>query len=348
MRNYQAKTVIASKAEVIPCKESLLLRSAEELQQYKESAASRKPTAAGSDMQHAVQPRSKRQRVRSSSAVASPLNKNEVIDQVFSFVGGGDHLYVGGVSRRWRGRYMQYCAKNTSCAYDKKFCTRQRSVLMTARRLLLAISSGLAVADWIFSRWSQAELVCKFSLEPQQVITVLRLHGVPWSTALCDVAAEHNKLSLLQWLHASSCLWADFSLLMRASRGGSVALLKWLLTVTAPWLADYMKCMLERAGWGDHLAAAKWLRTQDVDWPSRFVGVYSYAGSDDLIHQCCSLSTVQWAVASGSGWRDWHCEDHAADNFTDTTAQKNAVDVLQWAHANGCTCTCGHQHQQQQ
>jgi hypothetical protein len=36
----------------------------------------------------------------------SPLEKVDVLDVVLSFVGRGEHLYVGGVSRRWRGRYL--------------------------------------------------------------------------------------------------------------------------------------------------------------------------------------------------------------------------------------------------
>jgi phage-related minor tail protein len=51
---------------------------------------------------------SKRQCVASRSSVeaAAPLDKDELLDHVFGYEGGGDHFYVGGVSRRWRGRYM--------------------------------------------------------------------------------------------------------------------------------------------------------------------------------------------------------------------------------------------------
>jgi hypothetical protein len=64
------------------------------------------------------------------------------------------------------------------------------------------------------------------------------------------------------------------------------------------------------------------------------------------IKQCWSLEAVQWAVAAGSGWLDWHCEDYAAGNFSVLVAQQNATAVLEWAQSNGCPCTCGH-HQQQ-
>jgi hypothetical protein len=302
--------VIASKVEVIACKEAVLSRTAEELQQYKSSAASSKPVAAGGDRIDAEQPCRKRQRVHNSSSsfeVASPLDKDEILDHVFRYVGGGDHLYVGGVSRRWRGRYMQYCAEVSSSKRVKKLLTGQRNVLISASRLQLALSSGLAVAGWTFDPWScDAELECTRSLEPQQVLT------------------------LLQWLHSSSCPWGENSVLMNASRGGSVAMLEWLQTVTAPWSADSKTRMLTRAASTSSLAAAKWLRAQGAEWPSKS------GKSEGHRSPRWSLAAVQWAIASGSGWLDCHCEDF-----------KYAADVLNWAHANGCPCTCGHQQQQQ-
>jgi hypothetical protein len=147
---------------------------------------------------------SKRQRLYDSSV--SPLDKYDLLEDVFEFVGGGDHLYTGGVSSRWRNRYMQYCAKNKS-KRSKQFATRQRSVLMTESRLQLALSSGLTVTGWTFSSWHQADLICHYSLEPEAVMTLLRDHGAPWSTMLCNAAASCNKLALLQWLHAHSCPW---------------------------------------------------------------------------------------------------------------------------------------------
>jgi hypothetical protein len=104
---------------------------------------------------------------------------------------------------------------------------------MTESRLQLALSSGLSVAGWTFSSHSHVELMCNFSLEPEKVLTLLRLHGVPWDTELCNGAAYYNKLPLLQWLHTHSCPW-DELVLVHSSARGSVAMLEWLSTVTAP------------------------------------------------------------------------------------------------------------------
>jgi arginine repressor len=292
--------IITLKDEVIACKEAVLSRTIEELQQLK-SVSSSKPAAAADNEHDTQQPNSKRQRMcdfssgssssSSSFEVASPLDKDEILDHVIGYVGGGDHLYIGGVNRKWRGRYMQYCAQNSSSKYDKKFVTRQLSMTMLASRLQLAVSSGCKVSRWTFEKWSHAELVRKYSIEPQQVLTVLRLHGVPWSTTLCEVAAFNCKLSLLQWLHASSCSWKEPAVFAQASRGGSVAMLEWLLTVTAPRSGDLKNMMLTRAGWSNNLEAAKWLLAQGAEWPEAFTGDYISSGA--TVQQCWSLSAVR-------------------------------------------------------
>jgi hypothetical protein len=341
--------VIATKVEST----ALLSRTVEELQQYKSLSVSKPIDAAADSRLDSEPPSSKRQRwyincSSSSAEIASPLDKDEILDQIFSYVGGGDHLYIGGVNRRWRGRYLQYCARNSTSKCNRKLVTRQRSVLLSASRLQLAISNGLAVEGWTFEGWSHAELVCKHSLEPQQVMALLRLHGVPWSATLCEVAASLSKLSLLQWLRASSCPWQESYVLGQACMRGGVAMLEWIRTVVPPWSAARKRKMLNGAGWSDNLAVSKWIKAQGAEWPSKFIGTGISTGTGTASVQCWSLTTVKWAIASGSRWLDWLCEDYVADKYTESDAKQHAVDVLKWAHANGCPCTCGHQQQQQQ
>jgi hypothetical protein len=140
---------------------------------------------------------SKRQRPQFSSVV--PLDKDDILDDVFSCVGGGDHLYIGGVSRRRRGRYIQYCARDSSAEINGKLVTRHCNVLITESRLRLALSSGLIVQGWTFDKQTYAQAICEYSLELEKVMTLLRVHGAPWSTEMCNGAAFCNKLALLQW-----------------------------------------------------------------------------------------------------------------------------------------------------
>jgi hypothetical protein len=114
-------------------------------------------------------------------------------------------------------------------------------------------------------------------------------------------------------------------MLSQASRGGSLAMLEWLLTVTAPWSTALKTRLLKSAGWCNSFAAAKWLIAQGAEWPPTCAGGFRDIHSALLVHQCWSLPAVQWAVASGSGWLDWHCQDNAEAKFTQTESRKHAA-----------------------
>jgi hypothetical protein len=345
----QSSLVIASNAALLACKDELLANRAEELQRLKSLASSADSHRASVSAQLEEQA-AERQHVSDSSSsstvITAPLDRDELLNVVFSFVGGGDYLYTGGVCRRWRGRYIQYCAQNSASEFDAKLVTRHRSVLMTESRLQLALISGLLLEGYTFDSWTRADLICGQSLEPTEVLTLLRLHGVPWSTLLCDGAAYCNKLALLQWLHTHSCPWDTWELLNAASAGGSIAMLEWLVTVTPPWSADLKQFVLNVAARFSRLAVAQWLRAHGADWPTAFS---VECGHDEAQQRMCwSVVAVQWAQSCGSGWLDWKCEDYAADQYGLVNLQQQAAELLEWAHANGCPCTCGHIQQQQQ
>jgi hypothetical protein len=327
--------LLAAKDQLIASKEKLVYTATEQLQQYQ-----------GSDQQCDS---AKRQRLHDSSSLegASPLDKDEVLDQILSYVGGGDHFYVAGVNRRWRGKYLQYCVQSSTSEHDKKLVTRHRSGLMSESRLLAALGSGLSVSAWRLSKLSYAEAFCNYSAEPELVITLLRLHGVPWAEMLCIHAALHGKLQLLQWLRSRSCPWDECTVALNAGRGGSVPMLQWLATVTKPWSEGTVADMLTAAASCGKLAAAQWLKGRGAAWPTAFASQFRIQ-ANTAVSQCWSASTVQWALASGSGWLDWKCEDYAADRYRKQHRRAQATELLEWAHANGCPCTCGHVQQQQQ
>jgi hypothetical protein len=193
---------LASKDQVIACKDAVLVHIAQELQQYRPGRHLLSSiTAIAPDKREAVRLDVWQQQHDSSlEEVAQPLDKNGVLDNALDFGGGGAHLYVSGVSRRWAGRYLRHCALHSASSYDKKFVTRHRSVLTTDSRLQLALDSGLAVSDWTMSKLSDADVICMQSAEPEQVLTLLRLHGMPWDAMLCHCAALHAKLP-----HCSGC-----------------------------------------------------------------------------------------------------------------------------------------------
>jgi hypothetical protein len=278
---------------------------------------------------------------------SSPLDKDELLDEIFGYVGRGDHLFVAGVSRRWRGRYLQYCADRSTPEHDLKFVTRYRGAIISESRLQHAKHRGLRIADIDVTQQKYATLICRYSLEPQQVLTVLRLHGLPWNTVICRTAAFYGKLDLLQWLHSNDCPWVLAAVLSNACRNAHMATLQWLATVTEPWSDSTKSEMLKSAASCNHLALAKWVKAKGAAWPKNFSSNYT---SETAItsKQSWSVSAVQWALASGSGWLSWKCEDYAADKYHRAYDKRQARAVLKWAHANGCPCTCGQQEQQEQ
>jgi hypothetical protein len=61
-----------------------------------------------------------------------PLDKDEILDAVFGYVGLGEYYYVAGVSRRWRGRYIKLCYSNADDDDDEKLWTAYDSTIVTA------------------------------------------------------------------------------------------------------------------------------------------------------------------------------------------------------------------------
>jgi hypothetical protein len=336
---------LVSKDRVIACKDDVLMHISKELQQYRPGPKtfSASSGAAPGERETVGLDFWQQQQHNSTLDAAKSLDQDAILDHVLGYVGGGDHLFISGVSRRWGGRCLRHCKLSCTSSNDKKFVTRHRSALMSKSRLQLALSSGLVVEDWSMSKLSYADVICTQSTEPEQVMTLLRLHGVPWDAMLCNCAALHARLPLLQWLHSSSCPWSEPAVLHNAARGGAVAMLEWLLTVTAAWTSSAKQQMLYHAAWCDKLDAAQWLRARGAAWPEKFAGQYNGAkAAAATVHQCWSLSAVQWVIAAGSGWLDWKCGDYAANKFSSLAAKQHATAVLKWAHSHGCPCTCGH------
>jgi hypothetical protein len=124
-KDVQMASAAASSTALLACKDELLATRTAELQQCKEQLLQYKATTSGP--RAATADSTKRQRLHTSSIAESPLlERDDILDHVFSFAGGGDHLYIGGVSRRWRGRYIHYCAQEYSAGSNGTLLTRQQ------------------------------------------------------------------------------------------------------------------------------------------------------------------------------------------------------------------------------
>jgi hypothetical protein len=81
--------------------------------------------------------------------------------------------------------------------------------------------------------------------------------------------------------------------------GGSVAMLEWVQTATAPWSANTMVRLLSSAGLCGNLPAAKWLRAQGAGWPPAFVSGAQVEAGATL--GCWNVSAVQWQLQVAQG-----------------------------------------------
>jgi hypothetical protein len=122
------------------------------------------------------------------------IDKDEVLDEIFSFVGCKEWAFVAGVCRRWRGRYFNMCvrAARAEGADVHPSKTSRRSTWATRARFALALEYGMAVVPEAdsdsdsdssdddadnscdYEKFDQFPL---FSSEPIEVLTLASKHG---------------------------------------------------------------------------------------------------------------------------------------------------------------------------
>jgi hypothetical protein len=281
------------------------------------------------------------------------LARNEVLDTVFSFVGIGDYYYVACVCRNWRGRYMTFCHKTPERWTQKARppYTSCSSIVMTAARLQLALDNGLTVAQLqAADHLALSDAIVNNSLEPVEAITLARLYGLAWNTSLTEYAACFKKYELLKWLLKCGCPKDVEAIIEDVREMDYLKHTQQLYAITNPWPAEQMSDMMSNAGSYSDLDTVKWWRAQGAAWPTSF-----YNTKDSPCANCWSLRCVRWAIANGSTWLEWRCQDLAPEHYdcdsgdvehSDETCfpacdRKHAAELFKWAHANGCACTCG-------
>jgi hypothetical protein len=211
----------------------------------------------------------KRARVVDDSSLRSPLDKDELLDAVFSYVGAGDYFYAAGVCRRWKGRYIKLCYNKVAADKADKLCTTVRSTCVSAARLQLAFDSGLQV-DKLHNCAQLASDIAKYSIDPIEALIVAKTYDMRYPAGLTSEAAFYGRLQSLQWLHERRCTWEEGSILICAAGSGLIDMLTWLQTVTAPWSEATQCQMLLCASMHDRLDAVKWMRhTANMPWPYR-------------------------------------------------------------------------------
>jgi hypothetical protein len=216
-------------------------------------------------------------RARPTVPLVQALEKDKVLDEIFTFLGRKEWLFVGGVCRRWRGRYLSMCYKAAASKHihtqKHAFQTSHKSTFATAARFLIALDSGLAVPD-VCNADNFFDDLARFSQQPIEVLTLARVHGAAWHEDMCLDAAYYGEFELLKWLHKSGCPWDVFNVAnnaIRGKRGQHELILPWLLSTVKEWSQKHTDRLFFQAGVVDDITALELMLEEGAEWPSSFV-----------------------------------------------------------------------------
>jgi hypothetical protein len=109
--------------------------------------------------------------------------------------------------------------------------------------------------------------------------------------------------------------------------------------------------VLCQAGESGRVSVLRWLREQGATWPESFLNAQDSS--------CWSIAAIQWALANGSTWLQWRCQDLAPQEYycaidgeltgaahndseckQELCDKRKAAQLFAWAHEHGCPCTC--------
>jgi hypothetical protein len=238
------------------------------------SSCSSSSNSMNSSRNSADAPTQQQKRARSSPHFAQALEEDEVLDHIFGFVGRKDWLYVGGVCRRWRGRYLSMCYKACGSRAEYAFQTNYRSSFTTAARFLMALDNGLRMPDERTAGKFFDDLP-KLSEDPIAVLTIARVYGAAWDESMCTDAAFYGNHELLKWLLRVGCPWSVHDVAVhaiRSKRGQHELILPWLLSVVRQWSQVLKNKLLIEAGIAHDITALKLMLAKGAHWPSSYLG----------------------------------------------------------------------------
>eukprot|EP00953_Heterococcus_sp_UTEX-ZZ885_P008713 5189-Heterococcus_DN1.PRE.1 len=215
----------------------------------------------------------------------SPLDKDDVLDAIFSYEGFGDYIYTGAVSRRWNGRYIKLCYNKAAEVGQKdKLCTLYKSVIITAARFQVAMDCGCDVAAMQKCTILSAAYVVLRSLETKSVLTLNKRYDYKWNDQLTYYACSKRDLQLLKWLHAHRCPIDVEKSSFQSMYHENIEMLEFLRCATPQWSYKHLQRLLYVAGRFDHMKSANWLHSIDAPWPDSF-----YLASDEgfrVVSEC--------------------------------------------------------------
>jgi hypothetical protein len=224
------------------------------------------------------------------------LDKDVVLDTIFTFLGVNEYLYIGGVCRRWRGRYISICCKARSSADVSATKTLHSATFATVARFELELDCGLQI------RSEEAEKTARVPFFKD----LARVRGAAWHGTMSKDAAYYRDFELLKWLYKSGCIWNTHAIALQLlgmlQKGEQrLLMLQWLEQLPgSPPLGQWHKAvLLFDAGMFSNLKAAEYLLAQGAEWPKSFTA-FGWHGA--YVYCTWPVSSARWALSQGYSW----------------------------------------------
>jgi hypothetical protein len=146
------------------------------------------------------------------------LDNDLVLDHVISWVGADSFIFMAGVCRRWRGRYIRFCFTNSERDDDTepehRLKTNMIQALTSSKRFWWAMESCPPSTEFDLQEFAAGN-ICLFaeavaqSIDPIKTMCHARAcsRSVEFDVQFAFAAAAHNELDFLQWLVTAGCEW---------------------------------------------------------------------------------------------------------------------------------------------
>jgi hypothetical protein len=256
-----------------------------------------------------------------TSAQLTALERPDVLNEIFEFVGPKEWLFLGAVSKAWTALYLSQMVHSSQLAPAlplQRKVTSYSAAAASLRRALYASDGDTTLKHDRLAALSKAAA----SSGSREVLTWARAvagddrwYHWQWYQELCEAAAAGNQLLTLQWLCAEADgidgviedgLWTLGGVGAAAATNADLTTLQWICAQHgAQW--DEEQVLLIAAG------AATATTTQALEWLRAHYAQHNLI-SDDLAYAAVRAGAVvplQWLAAAGFAYTDAHLTDYA-------------------------------------
>lgn len=269
-----------------------------------------------------------------STILSLVCDDENLIRNIFTFVGNFQYRWIGPVNRTFRKVYVElfpwkYTYYSALTLGHAKICWQEsykRKTLYEQAakygniQVLQYLDSAEKSSNNNNTYKNQYNFICQVAAEHKQFDTLqwIIANGYADTTSITEHIAGSGNIDMLQWAHEQHGCTLNERTMANAAKHGHLECVQWLHSnMNCAW--DQETC-LNAAKYG-HLDILQWVREKGCPWDND-------TSSNAALHG--HLEVVQWAHNNGCPWivETWF------------NAVKNGhLLVLQWLRANGCPLT---------